>query len=64
MMDDSERVTRMYEDLYLGRGKDDPSMITRLDRIEQVLASLATWKWIMIAAIVTMVGEIISSHIK
>lgn len=64
IMDDSEKITRIYEDMYFGRGKDDPSVITRLDRIEQILASLATWKWIMIAAILTMIGDIISTHIK
>ena len=59
-----EMIERMYEDMYLGRGKADPPVITRLDRIEQVLESMKTWKWVMIGAILTMIGDIISGHIK
>ena len=61
---DAEKLARLYEDIYYGRGKDDPSVMTRLDRIEQILATLATLKWIMIAAIVTMIGDIVVSHVK
>lgn len=63
-MDDDERLDRLYTDFYFGRGKDDPSVVTRLDRIEQIVASLAAWKWIIIAATVTMIADIITSHFK
>ena len=64
ILDQSAMVQRIYEDMYLGRGKNDPPVITRLDRIEQVLDSLKSWKWIMVASTLAMIGDIIAGHIK
>ena len=50
--------------MYLGDGKYDPPVLTRLDRIEQILAQLKSWKWIIVAATVSMIADIISGHIK
>ena len=57
-------LKRIYEDMYLGRGKYDPPFTTRLDRIEQVIASLKHWKWIIIGATVAMIANIIDSFIR
>jgi len=60
----STLVQRMYVDMYLGRGKYDPPFTTRLDRVEQVLASLRSWKWIIIGATITMIANIIDGFIR
>lgn len=59
-----EKVEKLYEDVYVGRDKDNPSIVMRLDRIEQILSDLRTWKWTLIVAIVTMIADIISNHVK
>ena len=59
-----QMIQRMFKDMYLGHGKNDPPVLTRLDRIEQVLAQLRSWKWIIIAATVSMFAEIIRQYIK
>ena len=60
----TEKIDRLYEDMYYGRGRDDPSVTTRLDRIEQILSEMRSWKWVLIGAIVAMIADIISSHVK
>lgn len=63
-MTESEKVDKMFTDLYVGDGKENPSLTTRVDRLEQILVTLSTWKWLLIACILTMIGDIVSSHIK
>lgn len=57
-------IQRVFEEMYLGNGKNDPSVLTRLDRIEQVLEQLKSWKWILAAATISMVADIIMRHIR
>jgi hypothetical protein len=57
-------LQRMFKDMYLGDGKYDPPILTRLDRIEQILTQLKSWKWIIVAATVSMIADIIADHIK
>lgn len=57
-------VQRIFKDMYLGHGKNDPPVVTRLDRIEQILAQFNSWKWIVVAATVSMIADIVAGHIK
>ena len=59
-----EAVRAIHKAIYVGEGKDDPPIVTRLDRIEQSLATLNQVKWLLLAAIFMMIGNIISQHFK
>lgn len=61
---DEPMVQRMFRDMYLGRGKNDPPIVTRLDRLEQILGQLISLKWIIIGATIAMIANIIEAHIK
>ncbi len=50
--------------MYIGNGKNDPPVVTRLDRIEQVLEQLKSWKWILTATTLSMVAELILQYFK
>lgn len=56
------QVQSLHRAIYVGDGKDDPPIVTRLDRIEQSLATLNQVKWLLLAAIFMMIGNIISQH--
>lgn len=56
------RFQELHDAVYVGDGKDNPPIVTRLDRIEQSLATLNQVKWLLLAAIFTMLGNIISQH--
>lgn len=58
------RVTLMYHEFYEGDGKENPPMVTRMQRIEDAIASLKTVKWLLAGAIITAVFNIISAHVK
>lgn len=62
--EEKERIDKLYTDMYIGGDSDNPSTMLRLDRIEQVLSDLKTWKWVLMVAIVTMIADIISNHVK
>lgn len=59
-----EQIQRMYEDMYIGHGKLDPPVTTRLDRIEQILSDLKSWKWVLVGATLTMIADLVIGHIK
>lgn len=63
-MDLEARVTKLEEDVYFGKGKENPSIVSRLVLIEDAISSLTTVKWLLAGAIVTAVFNAVSSHIK
>ena len=54
----------IYRDMYLGNGPKNPSITTRLFDIERILKDFTAIKWLLIAAIITGVANIVFSHIK
>ena len=67
-MDTEEMVQKLWEDMYMGRGKNDPSVISRLDRVEQVAESFAKSvnKIIvgMILLLLGILGDVVKHAIK
>ena len=67
-MDSEEKVDRLYLDMYFGEGKENPSIITRLDRVEQWMESMTTnsnqIKWALYGAIILMLVNMVVTHIK
>lgn len=63
-----EDVRKMYHDLYLGGGKSDPSITTRLSQVEDCLARISTnlskLTWIVIGILASVIGDIIIKFIK
>ncbi len=57
------RADKVYVDMYEGEGKDNPSVTTRLDRLEQVAATNGRLFWAVVGAILAVVGDIISNHV-
>jgi hypothetical protein len=45
-------LRKIHTDMYVGDGPDDPSVTTRLDRIERSLGSLTRALWILFTACV------------
>lgn len=64
----SEQIEKMYEDMYVGGGKNDPSITTRLDRVEQVievmLSNSRQERLALYATILAIILNIIATHIK
>jgi hypothetical protein len=62
------RVNKMYEDMYIGRGKLDPPMTVRLSDLEAITKSinsnLSKLAWLGISTLAAVVGEIILRALK
>jgi hypothetical protein len=58
------RINKMYEDMYEGRGKENPPITTRLLDIEKTLSDFRALKFLLWAAIITGIGDIIFTHVK
>lgn len=63
-MDIEEKVDKLYLDMYVGEGKENPSMTTRLDRVEVSMAKMDKLQWIIIAGILAAIGDIIQQHLQ
>lgn len=52
----------MYEDMYLGRDKENPPITVRLTRLEDFMEkiekSIARLFWIVVAAVVTFIADV------
>lgn len=66
--EDRRKLNKVYEDVYEGASKNDPSIITRLDRVEQVVETMTEnskqIKWALYAGLFLLVVNLLSSHIK
>lgn len=67
-MDTEQKVDKLYLDMYLGSGKENPSVSTRLDRVEQVIENMTTnhnqIKWALYAALFLLLANLIGAHVK
>ena len=60
----SKRHNKIFEDLYEGADKDNPSIITRLYMIEKHVADQVRIKWLLAAAVLGLFFDIIKSFFK
>jgi hypothetical protein len=59
-----ERIDRLETDMYTGNGKENPPVLTRLDRVENTAAGLNKLQWVIIVGIIAAIGDILSQHLK
>jgi hypothetical protein len=57
-------VDKIYKDMYIGDGKENPSITTRLFDAERTISDIKTLKVLLYGAILTGIAEIIFTHIK
>lgn len=58
-----DHADKVYMDMYVGEGQENPSVTTRLDRLERVAATNGKLFWAVLGTILAVVGDIISNHI-
>lgn len=62
-----EKVDKIFEDMYLGRGSENPPMTVRIAAVEksteQIVNVLSRISWLLIAAVVGLVFNIIRSFV-
>ena len=58
-----ERVDKLYMDMYIGEGKSNPPMTTRLslleDQMEKINRNLAKITWLLVATLLASIGELV-----
>ena len=64
MTDLEERILKLEGDMYFGRDKNNPSVMTRLALLEDVISSMKTIKWLLGGAIATAIINIFSTHLS
>lgn len=56
-----DKVEKMYTDMYVGDGKDNPSMTTRMamveDKTDRVSKALTKALWLAVATLLSVAGE-------
>lgn len=57
-------VEKMYTDLYVGNGVNNPSITTRLASIEEVIRTFKHLFWIGVATLLTLIADIIVHLVK
>jgi hypothetical protein len=57
------RVLQLEKDMYHGEGVDNPSMMTRMDRVERAIGTMNKLTWVLIAAILAALGDIVQVHL-
>lgn len=62
--EDQRKLTKLHIDMYEGDGKENPSMTTRMDAVEKATATIGKLFWVVLGLAVTVLGDIISNHIK
>ena len=60
----ARQVDAMYKELYVGQGKDNPSLMTRVYNIEEAITDMRKMKWALIIATIAAVSDIVSQHIN
>jgi signal recognition particle subunit SEC65 len=58
------KAEKVYYDMYEAQDMENPSVTTRLDRVENVINDIKQLKWYILAAIIASVIDIASNHIK
>ncbi len=66
--EESAKVHKMYEDMYEGRGKDNPSMTTRMtmveDKQERMSKNINKALWLAVTTLLAIIGEIVKTSLK
>jgi hypothetical protein len=61
------RVSKLYTDMYIGSGKDNPSMTIRLDRLEQCIEKAAkdssATRAMMVGTMITVAGSLAAAWV-
>lgn len=59
-----DKFHKMYVDMYIGEGKDNPPMTTRMalaeDRLERMGKNLNKALWLAVSTLLALAGEIIA----
>lgn len=67
MVSTDPRVDKIYTDMYLGEGRDNPSMTIRVDRLEkcteEMVANSRSTRTMMIGTMITVLGSVITAFI-
>ena len=63
-----ERVDKLYMDMYIGEGKANPPMTTRIslleDQMDKINKNLSKITWLVVATLLTTLGEFILRGVK
>ena len=63
-----ERVDKLYVDMYIGEGKSNPPMTTRLslleDQMEKINRNLAKITWLLVATLLASIGELVMKGVR
>ena len=60
----TQMLNKLVTDVYYGDGKDNPPIVTRLDRLEIAMADLKTIKLLLIGTILTVIITAVAAHFK
>jgi hypothetical protein len=63
-VEERRQVAKLYYDMYEGDGKENPSVTTRLDRVERTIASVNRLTWSLIGLALAEIANIVSQHLK
>jgi hypothetical protein len=58
------KAEKVYFDMYEAQDMENPSVTTRLDRVERVVEDIKALKWAVFIAVLAMIGDMISQHVK
>ena len=63
-----ERVDKLYMDMYIGEGKSNPPMTTRIslleDQMEKINRNLARITWLLVATLLAAIGDLITKGVR
>jgi hypothetical protein len=62
--EEDRRIDEMYKELYLGTGKNNPSLMTRMTLVELAIGDLRKKKWALIVATLAAIGDIVVGHLN
>lgn len=57
------RIKKIEVDVYYGDGVENPSMTTRMDRVEQAISTVNKLTWAVILGIIAVIGDIVQHHV-
>jgi hypothetical protein len=68
MTNQEERVDKLYMDMYIGEGKSNPPMTTRIslleDQMEKINRNLARITWLLVATLLAAIGDLITKGVR
>ena len=64
LQEHAKRLDALETDMWFGKDADNPSVVTRLDRLEISYKRMDKLSWLVIAAIAAAVVDIIQTHLK